>query len=120
MCHFWSRTEERLVYIRHPWGSRACLLTSRIIALCITVQTLVSHFLSRGSDWKFSFVYLTIQGALLAALAFLGFTCAHIFECFRYKTCWRSIHVCFELAIVTSIPIVLMYWGALYPAIKDD
>ena len=60
MCNFWFRTEERLVYVRHPWGSRGCLFVFRLIALCITLQTLVSHFLSRGSDWKFSFVYLTI------------------------------------------------------------
>ena len=115
MCNFWARTYDRLTYVRHPWNSRTCLLVFRFIAFAVITAGLSQEFHLKKNDWKFCFAFLTIHGTIFASLAFLLLTCAHCVDSIHSNCCWKFTHSLFEMAIVLSVPITGLYWGALYP-----
>ena len=92
----------------------------RIIGFAVSLQSILVHLYIRGSDWLFSFSYLTIQGATLAAVSLLLLAAAQCVDCLRKTECWRFIHITFTLALTASVPICLMYWFSFYPEIRND
>ena len=112
--------EERLTTGRDKSVSQGCLLLIRVLGFAISLQSVVVHLYIRGTEWLFSFSYLTIQGASLATLSFLFLALAQCMGCFRASLSWKFIHIIFTLALSASVPICLMYWFSFYPEIRND